>query len=177
MFEFSEVTNDCAVYTGIATLSTLPSQFSVPRVVYKGKTNCQRSGYTFFEDGNLCINVVEKKMIWDKANQTCEQEDGRLLVLTSPTKINGAFKYFNIYNKVLMQQQSQRFGILSKRQWKWIDGTSFETQMWSEAVFNNFDANHPSMRSADCAVLGVSKMFDVYCNNPRKFICERPQLV
>ncbi|XP_060083932.1 C-type lectin domain family 4 member E-like [Ylistrum balloti] len=118
MFEFSEVTNDCDVYTGIATFNTLPSQFAVPRVVYKGDTS-----------------------------------------------INKMYFYIGLTDAV------------KEGQWKWIDGTPFERQMWSNVGFNNFDGNYPDMHSADCAVLGVPNLFDEYCNGARKFICERPHLV
>ncbi|XP_060067918.1 C-type lectin domain family 4 member M-like [Ylistrum balloti] len=175
MFEFSEVTNDCDVYTGIATFNTLPSQFPVPRVVYKGDTNCQRSGYTFVEDGNLCIKIIEKNMIWDNASRTCEQEDGRLLVLTSPAKINGALKYLTSNNRRYLYIGLT--DVVMEGKWKWVDGTPFDIQMWSKVSFNNFDGDSPDMHSADCAVLGVPALFDEHCNDPYKFICERPQLV
>ncbi|XP_021350298.1 CD209 antigen-like protein E [Mizuhopecten yessoensis] len=178
MFEFSKLTKVCDVFMGIGSTNTIPAVLSVPRLVYKGYTNCERSGYTFVNDGNLCVNEIKGEFTWNDAKAKCETDQGRLLVLTTNAQIRGARKYMRSINKnyVFIGLTDE----MKEGHWEWIDGTKLNMSMWSNTLLNNYDANYPAEPgNADCVILGLSSHFDIHCRarHPEWVICERPQLV
>ncbi|XP_060080224.1 hepatic lectin-like [Ylistrum balloti] len=178
MFEFNYMTNVCRLFSGIANPNGTHLLPWTPFVAYKGLSNCERAGYTYVTgDEGLCFKLFETELPWFDARIKCEEEKGRLLVLKTSRHVDTIMSYSGYL------PSSFWIGLSDPNKdgnWKWIDGTAFNSSVWHNILIDGQAGNYPGEHdTADCIRIKWSTQYlhDVNCKGVDRFVCERPQLL
>ncbi|XP_033753132.1 C-type lectin lectoxin-Lio2-like [Pecten maximus] len=129
-------------------------------------------------DAGLCFEMFEKKLTWHDAKTKCEEEEGRLVVLknSKQTETLMNLEQGNLYRKVWIGLTVHGKNSI----WKWLDGTTFNSSIWSLIDFNGESSTYPEeVNTADCGSISRIRKYltDDNFKLASLFVCERPQLL
>ncbi|XP_070592277.1 killer cell lectin-like receptor subfamily F member 1 isoform X2 [Erythrolamprus reginae] len=124
-----------------------------PKITSPGKTSC-RIRWILYE-GN-CFHFSTLKKTWDESQKQCVSLNSHLVMINSKAEL--AFLNSNTLNEDYFI--GLRW-INSNEQWKWIDNTKFDPNIFNVRGKTN-----------GCVAIGLNSTVSRSCSQLNRFICE-----
>ncbi|XP_048743615.2 uncharacterized protein LOC125657029 [Ostrea edulis] len=163
---FNNIARRCYLYSVPATTTpgmAVPSHYRIYRRIAK----CEEFGYVVIDGTTQCLKLHRELKKQKGAIDDCEKSGGHLLRITSELMF-----YFTI-NEISLAGLAESFlyidGNRRDEAWTFSDGSDIHILLWAPA--------EPNATNEDCLILFRSEYYNMNCETPWFYICERPMFL